>query len=863
MIKDVNLIRMQRRFFGLSPLIAIGVFSGSLSFVQPVFSQSVSTQPLSTQPLSTQPLSSQPASPALNKVVKEVNSVLAAVKGSIRFSERQFDGTTLTVERTFRQEQLQSDPGRWRLRLKAIPVAALPETFDVNAVFRLQSGSAKSTAVVVSFDFSECSADNYVLVPAIVYNGNRYRSIGNGYNPPYPADMFFNPAVPLTISNNPRLAVEPGRPSLVELQTGNAATPAICFFSPAKKKGFIVLTEQQTRWGNSGLTIAENGTRDICTFSISAPAMRKLATGFGDFHQSGDKAPDWKAGDEVSIHFRVYVFDAQDIPGLLEKFMAVRKDLTGPNHPRNQLPMSKQLQVEREICSNNWVTVPVGSYYLPENNKHFQLGWVSGMINSYPMLATGEEKERRRVMAELDFVTSELQGRSGYFYGGCLATGELRSDKQITEMQIPGASAITAMVRKNGDDLFWLMKHLLLLKAQGFGDSIKPAWEEAARRLAGAFAASWKEHGEFGQYVLPETGKIAVFNSTAGAIVPAGMAIAARYFGNTEWMKIAENAALYYYNRDVVKQGLTGGDCGDISQDANSESAFGFLESLMAMYYFSGEQRWLRMSEVQAALCATWTISYDPVFPPNSAIGQLKCNMAGAVFASIQNKHAAPGVCTSSGDGLFKLFRVTGDRRYADLIRDIQHAHAEAVNMPPGHITTNNLVGSSMERIQPSDAEGRGSIGNFINTRNSWTETDGMLMAMEIPGVYVRTDKKELYVFDHVEARIVPGKVKEATARGEAAKDVTARGEAGDPIGGHAAGDLIVELHNATAYDADVAVMAESGSQAARPLEYTAFTKWPKVRVAAGKTVRVRIGADGAVLPVGADGAVSLIRSAL
>jgi uncharacterized protein YyaL (SSP411 family) len=187
-------------------------------------------------------------------------------------------------------------------------------------------------------------------------------------------------------------------------------------------------------------------------------------------------------------------------------------------------------------------------------------------------------------------------------------------------------------------------------------------------------------------------------------MVPAGLALAADYFKNTEWMEIAKASAVYYYERDVVGQGLTGGDCGDISMDANSESAFGFLESLMTIYQVTGDRSWLQKAEVQAALCASWTISYDPYFPPNSQIGKLGSRIAGAVWASIQNKHAAPGVCTSSGDYLFKLFRATGNSLYADLIRDIRHAYAEAVNIPPDHITTDNLPGSSMERIQPSDA---------------------------------------------------------------------------------------------------------------------------------------------------------------
>jgi len=740
--------------------------------------------------------------------------LLNELDGNMHFSTREYQGTNLVTQQEFRQNKINTNNNIWQLQLNEEPVLNHPEAKDITANIVLRQGEALATAVAVSFNFGKWSRDNYVMVPASMYNGNRYHSIGSSYSPPYTTDMYYNPKVPLTISNNPRLSFDKRKASLVELQTGNAATPAMCFFSARAKKGFIVLTNQQSKWGNHGMTIEENAAQDSCTFSISAPAVRKLAAGFGDFHRSGDKAPDWKEGDALALKFRVYVFAANNIPDLLTKFMEVRKAFIGPNHPRNILPMSKLSELTANICSNNFVTVPAGSYYLPENNEDFQLGWVGGMMNSYPMLALNVEKERQRVAAELDFVVNKLQGKSGYFYGGITAKGELRPEKMNSDFPEP-----QAMVRKNSDALLWLMKHLMLFKAQGYGNMIRPEWETAAKKLAAAFARTWKEHGEFGQYIAPETGEIAVYNSTAGAVAPAGLAIAGDYFKKPEWLQAAKEAANFYYERDVLKQGLTGGDCGDISMDANSESAFGFMESLMALYNYTGDKIWLEKAKVQAALCSTWTMSYDPVFPANSEIGKLQSNMAGAVWASIQNKHAAPGVCCTSADCLFKLFRATGNRQYADLISDIQHAQAEAVNIPPGHITTNNLVGSSMERIQLSDAEGKSSIGNFINTRNSWTETDGTLMALELPGIYIQTDQKQMVVFDHVEAKLISTK--------------------GKQVG--------IEVKNPTIYDANVAVFAETGNQARIPLGYTAFVKWPKIAVKAGQTIRVSIDASGKV----------------
>ncbi|WP_120517773.1 hypothetical protein [Chitinophaga barathri] len=741
----------------------------------------------------------------------ELPAVLRPLNGGLQVSLMQYEGTDIRKILVFHGDVLTDGENVWQLTWNT--KKSEDDGDAVELTCRLLKGRATNTALAVDFGFGKWSTDNYVMVPGIVYNGNRYRSIGNGYNPDYPKDMYFNPAVPVTISNSPRLSLPGNDISFLELATTNTAAPGMNFYAPAAGRSWFILTEQQTNLGNSGLYIFENKKRDSCTFRITAPAMRKSAAGFGDFHPSGDKAPDWSAGDETKLRFKICSKNSSGIPAHLQHFMAIRKTVTGPGQPRNLVPMSKLAQLGTDICRGNFIETKAGSYYLPENSRHFQLGWVSGMINTFPMLALNDSLERSRVARELDFITSEMQGRSGYFYGFISEDGKIGTEKAH-----PDFPMVQAMVRKNGDVLFWLMKHLMLLKDQGYGSIINSQWETAAQRLAAAFVKTWKQHGEFGQYIVPETGEMAVFNSSAGAIVPAGLALASGYFGKPEWLSVAESSAAFYYHRDVEQRGFNGGACGDISQDADSETAFGFLESLMALYRFTGKSIWLSRAEAQAALCASWTIAYDPVFPPGSAIGKLQGRMAGAVWASSQNKHAAPGVCTSSADHIFKLYRATGNSRYAELIRDIQHAHTEAVNMP-GHITSNYRTGSSMERIQPSDAEGKGGTGNFIHTRNSWTETNGILMAIELPGIYARPGEGKWFVFDHIEA--------EKVSEGK--------------------NSLTLRLTNHTPYNAAVSVFAETARQAAKPMGYTAFSHWPKVSVPSGGEVIVQIMADGAV----------------
>lgn len=191
----------------------------------------------------------------------------------------------------------------------------------------------------------------------------------------------------------------------------------------------------------------------------------------------------------------------------------------------------------------------------------------------------------------------------------------------------------------------------------------------------------------------------------------------------------------------------------------------------------------------------------------------MRAKTAGAVWASVQNKHAAPGICTSSGDYLFKLYRATGEECYAELLRDIVHAHGEVMEIP-GRITTNAGAGTSMERIQTTDADGKGAVGMILNTSNGWTEDCGLLMALEIPGIYVQTDKDRIYVFDHVEAKVI----------------------------NRENGKVVLQITNPTHFDALVSVFSESSSDSKKPIGYLNFVNWKKVPVKAGETVEVSMG---------------------
>ena len=90
-------------------------------------------------------------------------------------------------------------------------------------------------------------------------------------------------------------------------------------------------------------------------------------------------------------------------------------------------------------------------------------------------------------------------------------------------------------------------------------------------------------------------------------------------------------------------------------------------------------------------------------------------------------------------------------------------------------------------------------------------------MAMELPGIYVRTDKPEIYVFDHVQAQVQTRN----------------------------AGGMMLAVTNSTKFDAKVTVFAENEQQALQPLGVTAFLHWPSVNVKAGETIHVHVSSTG------------------
>ena len=657
----------------------------------------------------------------------------------------------------------------------------------------------KDAGVAVAFDRYGWTSDNYVMIPSSVYNGNRQRIVNRSYATGLDKTDYNRKDLALTSNPIPQLSPEFGASSRLEVNVSNAATPAMTMLERGKKSGTILLTDQGIEWNKQlldhALIVEETPDRSIASFVISAPGVRERKPEFIGFSKSPDRGIQVKKGNKIVIRVTEITFPCEDVPELLTRFMKDRKLHTAGEAPRNLMPMSEVLARMVRNIDDRYYVGDQWEYYCPENADWISYGWIGGLMNTYPMLALGDEEHLRKVKNTFDFGLPRAKGKSGYYYD------VLGSDGKVLYRDAAVNNPGIGLTRKNGDVLYWMVKQFMLLKEQGKANAIDTGWETNVRLLADAFVNTWKKEGTWGNYLDVETGDVAVYNTTSGAMAVAGLALASEYYTNPSYLEVACEAAADYYDNFALV-GFTSGGCGDILQNADSETAVALLTSLMTLYEVTGKEQYLKQSADLANLCATWTVSFPYRLPEDTPLAKLGANLTGAVWASTQNKHGAPGFCTQSGDALFKLYRSTGDVSYAELLRDVIHAHAEGIQ-PNGKIT---------ERLTYCDADSRGSRGDGGKT--GWNETNGAMMALEIPGIYVRTDLGSLYVFDHVEAKVIKQNKKQ----------------------------LVLQITNPTAYDATVTLFAENAEDAARPLGDNAFLRWKdKVTVKAGKSVNYKL----------------------
>ena len=716
-----------------------------------------------------------------------------------------FDGAALSEE----------GAGKWSVDIDRNKISK--EAVDYAVTFTMDEGEISSGGAAVQFTFDDWDTDNYVFAPCHVYGGNRFRKLKIGYPPFIYAEADRPLDMPITTTNIPHLSND-GSDAYIDFKTNSCSTPLAGFYDKGAKKGFFILTEQDTVLGDEAFFISEYPSEKRLTIRLSAPGVREHQYRMTNAdNPSDDEGVALKKGDEIKMHFRVYEFPCEDLMAYFDKFLTIRKDLSGQNEFRNLEPFSSLAEtIYKHHFANKWYedencgyicNNPISSHHY----GHMGIGWSGVPLYCYSQMFRPDcqpdyDEVLRRVSLTFDAI-GNAQGASGIFYS-MYRKGELLGDA----FKHPDIQRDISMTRRTADAIYCGLQILELLRLQDHADLIKPSWEDMFRKASDALVSLYQRYGEFGQYLFAETGEIYTPNSANGALCAGALAYASRYFNEPRYLDLAEKAGDLFYDRFLSK-GYVGGGPGEILQAPDSESSAELLESYITLYEITREEKWIEYARAAAAYFSTWVVSYDYKFPEGSGMARMGVKAAGSVWASVQNEHSAPGIYVMSGDFLLKLYRCTGDRRYLDLDRDMSHNVVQYVNTEGNRMQAHGGYGYCTERVNIGDWEN--SIGGLADndTNQAW-ENVALYHTGQNPGIYVQPDTGEICVFDHVNAKIVSSD----------------------------AGSVTLEIENPTYRDGDISVLAETSSYAREnSLGWNAWSGWPEVHVASGETVRVTI----------------------
>lgn len=638
---------------------------------------------------------------------------------------------------------------QWQMHTTATIPKDKKDAIDIAVKMKCVSGKLSSASVSVEVDVSNWSEKNYVLMPSAAYNGNRYDWRRLRYSPKLYEIQDIGKDKPIILTDIPKLNSN-GEVSRIQARSGDMAAPSIGYISDTAKTGVWLLTKQGNALGDYGIGIAESKDRTKATISITSPIVREqFVYKICDAHYpSWDKPKDFKPGDTLTIHFRLYGFKAPTIQAIFDKYAIIRKDLSGDSLLANALPYATCMQMlEQKFNEKNFV--PQYGYYsvgFRENYlQDWQIGWTGGMISTYPLLFAGNEQTRSNVLRNFDWLFANGISPSGFYWdagrnGNEWFGGDIR--KPHTKNW--------HLIRKSGDAVWYIIKQFMLMEKMGI--PVKQSWKDGNQKVCDALIKLWNNYHQLGQFVDSETGDIIVGGSSSGAIVPAALALASKYYQEPKYLQTAV-AIAEDYNNKFTQKGISCGGPGDALQNFDSESAAALVESYVALYEFTTDTKWLYIAENAAKQLATWVVSYNYNFDSSSDYAKAHIRTNGSVYANTQNKHAAPGLCTASGVGLLKLFRYTGDSFYLELIQDIAHNITQYLPHPKKTLG-NAPFGYVSERINISDWEGVENIG-YVLPISTWAETSLMLTTIEVPGVYIQKDKGLVTAFDNVVTEVI------------------------------------------------------------------------------------------------------------
>ena len=488
--------------------------------------------------------------------------------------------------------------------------------------------------------------------------------------------------------------------------------------------GTILLTDQGiVRDGavlDYGLVVEESRSRDMASFVISAPGVRAKKPSLSVFSDSPDRGITVQAGDEITLSVTRLEFYCDGVRSCWQ-FMRCRKSHIACGGVRDLMPMKRGVRPHGEEYRR---TLPQGRRLRVLLSRECQLdvhyGWIGGAYKHLSDAGPGRRHSSGRVANTFDFALPRAKGRSGYY-------DTLNEDGNVLNRDAARNVQGIGLTRKRYRRALPGWSGSSRAAQGGAGTRrCRPrrVGERDVRSLADAFVDTWRRFGTWGNFRAGRDGRRGrIQHESGGAMAIAGLTLAAEYFSPSRLSCDGARGGRFLPRR-LCHGGLHVGRLR--RHTAEPDSGDGRRPGHVDDHALRGHRR-TGLSGAGARtllphLCATWVVSF-PTACRRIRLWRLGANThGGGDWASTQNKHGALGLLHAVGRRALQAVPHYGRQElYAELLRDVIHAHAEGIQ-PNGKIT---------ERLTYCDADSRGSRGGG---KTGWNETNGALMALEIPG---------------------------------------------------------------------------------------------------------------------------------
>jgi hypothetical protein len=617
---------------------------------------------------------------------------------------------------------------QWEVAFRA--ARAGNDGFACRFDYRLVHGTAENIFFEhpLTPDMPADGAETYVLMPGLLYDGNRLTELA--------ADRAI-----------PQLA--PAQNFEVDTPVLTLAIPMAAFLEKATGKTLMVLTEPATALDMSGFHCSSR--QDEHRIAVTAPVYREQHYHHNHYTPETPKGATLAQGASFSVPVSYFATVCPGVAGLFEAVQPLR-DLVRPELNRTKrLPLSAAaMMVEDNFNTRMWAEGAENQFYINAMLPNYdiaksgiggltpgwqlQAGWCAGAITGYALLKMGDELSRKRSRAMFDRIAGGLSP-SGLFWS-IYANGKwdpvLNNIGGWQHMRMPA------------DATFYFLKAIALERSSGLEH---PDWEKAAISNLDAFTRLWREHQDFGHKVDRNTLAIVDPGTAAGALCIGGLALGAGLPRGREYLAVAREAGKTFYEQYVRTGWIVGGPL-DIPNAPDSESATALLESYVTMFEVTRDRLYLDYARATARILSTWVVAYNANFPEGTFCREDRIQTVGGVLANSQNHHIGPSFCTNSGSALLRLYRYTGDTFALRLLED-------TISGLPQYVSTGKEpfnIGPGMVSEQFNMSDELGSRGQMGWVCASWPETCVLLSYGEVPSVFVDLDKGRCAVFDQIAA---------------------------------------------------------------------------------------------------------------